>query len=126
MKRSIIAAMLALFVVGISVFGQFRVRCCGEEIINSMETIERHLEAGDRAAALNATQRFLLRWEKMHGEICLYLQHDHLDPLENVFSVLPFYVENDLTDTAIAECRLAAAHTQHILRSERISYENLL
>ncbi|MGN0478480.1 MAG: DUF4363 family protein [Hominenteromicrobium sp.] len=49
-----------------------------------------------------------------------------MDPLENVFAVLPYYIEQGEISLARAECLLAQNVTEHILKTERVTLENLL
>ena len=65
-------------------------------------------------------------WETIHGQLCLFLQHEHLDPLESVFAVLPYYIEQGEIALAQSECRLVRSVTEHILKTERVTLENIL
>ena len=84
------------------------------------------LAEGDTEQALKISEEFQAEWETIHGQLCLFLQHEHLDPLESVFAVLPYYIEQGEITLAQSECRLVRSVTEHILKTERVTLENIL
>ena len=49
-------------------------------------------------------------WEKIHDKLCVFLPHEHLEPLENIFAVLPYYIEQEEVSLARAECQMVKKH----------------
>lgn len=126
MKRVAAAAVLLVLALGVSLYGRFLTEHSTDEIIGTMQHIDVLLEENDTAAALELSEKFQKRWEKLHRRLCLFLQHEELDPLENTFAVLPYYIRADSIDRARAECRLVISVTEHIELTERINFENIL
>ena len=126
MKRIAAAAVLAAAVLGICVFGRIVTKKQTERIIGVMAEIDNLLENEENGRALEISEDFLAEWESMHGQLCLFLQHAHLDPLESVFAILPYYIEQEEISLARSECRLVQTVAEHILKAERITLENIL
>lgn len=53
-------------------------------------------------------------WEKIHDKLCVFLPHEHLEPLENIFAVLPYYIEQEEVSLARAECQMVKNTAEHI------------
>ena len=64
-------------------------------------------------------------WEKIHDNLCVFLPHEHLEPLENIFAVLPYYIEQEEVSLARAECQMVKNTAEHIQKTERIAFENV-
>lgn len=126
MKRIITAAFLAAIVLGICLFGRSVTEKQTGRIAAVMEEIGELLAEGDTEQALKISEEFQAEWETIHGQLCLFLQHEHLDPLESVFAVLPYYIEQGEITLAQSECRLVRSVTEHILKTERVTLENIL
>lgn len=126
MKRVIAAAFLVVLAIAICLFGRFTTAKHTEEIQTAMAQIDAKLTAGDFAGALEDSRSIQQEWEHIHGQLCLFLQHEHLEPLENVFAVLPYYIEQKEVSLARSECLLVQNVTEHICKTERLTPENLL
>lgn len=126
MKRVITAVIFAVFAVAVCWLGRALTEKHVEEISDTMAQIDSLLEEGDTEQALELSRSFLNEWESIHGQLCLFLQHEHLDPLESVFAVLPYYIEQGEISLARSECRLVQTTTDHILKTERVTIENIL
>lgn len=126
MKRVITALLLAVFAVCVCLVGSAVTDYRTQAIVEAMNEIEEHIQNGDSEGALQLSQNLQKDWEGMHGQLCLFLQHEHLDPLESIFAVLPYYLEQGDLSTAQKECELARTVTEHIIKTERISLENIL
>ena len=126
MKRIAAAAVLAAVVLGICVFGRVMTERQTERIAGVMAEIDTLLADGEKERALEISEDFLAEWESIHGQLCLFLQYAHLDPLESVFAILPYYIEQDEISLARSECRLVQTVTEHILKTERVTLENIL
>ena len=61
-------------------------------------------------------------WEKIHDKLCVFLPHEHLEPLENIFAVLPYYIEQEEVSLARAECQMVKNTAEHS-KTERIAFE---
>lgn len=126
MKRVITAIILTVLTLALAFTGK---KIATDSILFIQETmtqIDTDLEKGNYAQALETSQTFLEEWDKHHGRMCIFLQHDHLDPLENIFALLPYYIEHNEIVIARANCRTVCTVTEHILKTEQITVENLL
>lgn len=126
MKRVVTAAVLAAFAFAVCIFGRSITAKHTEKITETMAQIDTALAQGDTDKALEISKAFQSEWESMHGQLCLFLQHEHLDPLESVFAVLPYYIEQNEISLVRSECRLVQNTTEHIIKTERITPENIL
>lgn len=126
MKRILAAAALAIVACAVCIFGRCVTEKHTERIAGVMEQIDEKLAQGDTDGALDLSRAIQKDWEDMHGQLCLFLQHEHLEPLENVFVVLPYYIEHNEISLARAECLMVQNVTEHILKTERLTPENLL
>ena len=44
---------------------------------------------------------------------------------ENIFAVLPYYIEQEEVSLARAECQMVKNTAEHIQKTERIAFENV-
>ncbi len=126
MKRIIAAIILTLMIFAIGFTGKMLTNQSINYIQSSIGKIDNALSEGDMLRASRECNDFLKQWEKHHGFLCMYLQHEHLDPLENIFSVLPYYIEQEEIIPAQAECRRIISITEHVRKNEQITLENIL
>ena len=126
MRRIIAAIILTFMIVAVGLTGRYLTNQSIYYIQMSMKKIDTALSDGNEKEALQVCNNFLQQWEKHHGRLCMFLQHEHLDPIENIISVLPFYIEKGDSIPAQAECRTVISITEHILKTERVSLENIL
>ena len=126
MRRILAAIILTVAALTVSLTGRLLTDDSITYIQQSMSEIDSLLSENKTHEALQTCGSFLQEWENHHGRLCMFLQHEHLDPLENIFAVLPFYIEQGETVLARAECRTAISLTEHIDKTERISFENIL
>ena len=75
--------------------------------------------------ALEESRKLQADWEKIHDKLCVFLPHEHLEPLENIFAVLPYYIEQEEVSLARAECQMVKNTAEHIQKTERIAFENV-
>lgn len=126
MKRIITAAVLTVSIIVLAFTGRWIAQDSIRQIQSAMEQIDTALAADDTEQALKTSEEFLQEWDRHHGRMCLFLQHDHLDPLENVFALLPFYIQSGEILLARAECKGVRTITDHILKTEQVTIENIL
>ncbi len=126
MRRIIAAVILSVMILAVSLTGRIMTNKSISHIQSAMNDIDRHLSERNMDAALRDCDSFLIEWEKHHSRLCMFLQHEHLDPLENIFAVLPYYIEQGEVVLAQAECRTVQSITEHIIRTEQITIENIL
>lgn len=75
--------------------------------------------------SLGGKPKIAADWEKIHDKLCVFLPHEHLEPLENIFAVLPYYIEQEEVSLARAECQMVKNTAEHIQKTERIAFENV-
>lgn len=126
MRRIAAAAILTLMIIGIGLSGRILTEKSINYVQTSMHSIDISLSNGDTHKATQECRAFLEHWDKQHGLLCMFLQHEHLDPIENILAVLPFYIEQDEIILARAECRTLISITEHIRKTEQITLENIL
>lgn len=126
MKRVIASIVLLLLAVGVSVTGHLVTARDTGEIIESMKHIEQLAAAGDMEGAAEQSEAFVARWEVLHSRLCLFLQHEDLDPLESIFAVLPHYARAGEQTLVRAECRMVITIAEHIEKTEQPQLENIL
>ena len=126
MKRIIAAAVLTCSIIVLAFIGRRIATDNIQKIQTAMEQVDTSLAAGNTAQALRVSEQFLENWDKHHGRLCLFLQHDHLDPLESTFSLLPYYIQEGEIMLARAECKNVRTVTDHILKTEMVTLENIL
>lgn len=126
MKRVIAAISLTVLILLLCLYGKHVTQEGLYLVQDTMEQIEIDLANGETESALQRSETFLSEWDAHHGRMCLFLQHEHLDPLESVFAVLPYYIEQNEITLARAECRMVRTMTEHILKTEQITLENIL
>ena len=102
MKRMAFSIVLAVFAVAVCIFGYCNTARSANTLIVSAENIDRLL-----------------------SELCVFLPHEHLEPLENIFAVLPYYIEQEEVSLARAECQMVKNTAEHIQKTERIAFENV-
>lgn len=83
------------------------------------------LSDGEAEKALVESRKLQADWEKIHDKLCVFLPHEHLEPLENIFAVLPYYIEQEEVSLARAECQMVKNTAEHIQKTERIAFENV-
>lgn len=125
MKRAIAAAIVLLLMILTALYGQITVTETIGAIQEKILSIDDALASNDIESALSDCYELLNSWEGYHSRLCLFLQHEHLDPLENVFALLPYYIECGDIVPASAECKLVYTETEHILKTERPALENI-
>ena len=106
MKRMAFSIVLAVFAVAVCIFGY----------CNTARSAKKALEESRKLQA---------DWEKIHDKLCVFLPHEHLEPLENIFAVLPYYIEQEEVSLARAECQMVKNTAEHIQKTERIAFENV-
>ena len=126
MKRVVTAALLAVFVLVICTACRMVTEKQVERITDTMVQLDEALLLGKTDEALEISQAFLKDWEGIHDQLCLFLQHEHLDPLENIFSVLPYYIAQGEITLARAQCRTVETTANHILKTEHVTLHNIL
>ena len=126
MKRVFAAIVLTLLILLLCVCGRMVTHSSIQTMQETMAEIESELTQGNTEIALLKSKSFLTEWESTHGNLCLFLQHAQLDSLEKIFAVLPYYIEQEKILEACAECKIAQAIAEHILKTEQISLENIL
>ena len=126
MRRITAAVILTVLILAVSFTGRIMTNNSISYIQSAMHDIDRHLSEGNTDAARQVCDAFLVEWEKHHDRLCMFLQHEHLDPLENILAVLPYYIEQGEIVLAQAECRTVQSITEHITRTEQITLENIL
>ena len=126
MKRIATAFILTVLIFALAFAGRYIATKSIVSIQTAMEQIDTDLAVGNKEQALETSRAFLEEWDKHHGRMCIFLQHDHLDPLETIFALLPYYIEHDDITLARANCKTVRTVTEHILKTEQITVENLL
>lgn len=126
MKRIYIAAALAILTLAVCFSARLLTKYETQYIIESVQDIDKAIESGDHDHALEQSMELRASWESIHDKLCIVLQHDHLDTLENIFAVLPHYIEKEEYILAGAECKRAITMTEHLDRAERLTFENIL
>ena len=111
MKRMAFSIVLAVFAVAVCIFGYCNTARSANTLIVS--------------AALVESRKLQADWEKIHDKLCVFLPHEHLEPLENIFAVLPYYIEQEEVSLARAECQMVKNTAEHIQKTERIAFENV-
>ena len=84
--------VLAVFAVAVCIFGYCNTARSANTLIVSAENIDRLLSDGEAEKALEESRKLQADWEKIHDKLCVFLPHEHLEPLENIFAVLPYYI----------------------------------
>ena len=95
MKRMAFSIALAVFAVAVCIFGYCNTARSANTLIVSAENIDRLLSDGEAEKALEESRKLQADWEKIHDKLCVFLPHEHLEPLENIFAVLPYYIEQE-------------------------------
>lgn len=126
MKRILAAAALTITIFALSFYGKHATESSIRMIQDTVMQIDTALADGNSEHALTLSRAFLLEWEKHHDKMCLFLQHEHLDPLENIFALLPYYIEQGDIVLARAECLSVRTAAEHLLKTERLTLENIL
>lgn len=126
MKRIVTSIILLALSVSVCIIGQRLTYHYTAQISDTMEQIDTALSKGESAKALILSEELVAGWEGMHQNLCLFLQHEHLDPLENIFAVLPLYIEQGNYDLARTECKIVKDVSEHIQKTERIAIANIL
>ncbi len=126
MKRVATAALLAALVLALCIGCRIVMERQIGRITDTMDQIDASLAAGDTVEALEISREFLRKWDAMHDQLCYFIQHEHLDPLENVFAVLPYYIEQGEISLARAQCRIVQTAAGHIMKTERVTPSNIL
>ncbi|MGN0479200.1 MAG: hypothetical protein ACI4GO_07180, partial [Hominenteromicrobium sp.] len=78
MKRILAAAVLAVFACAVCMYGRSITAARTAEIVDAVVQIDGHLSQGENDTALALSRRLQADWEEMHGQLCLFLQHEHL------------------------------------------------
>ena len=125
MKRMTFSIVLAVFAVAVCIFGYCNTARSANTLIVSAENIDRLLSDGEAEKALEESRKLQADWEKIHDKLCVFLPHEHLEPLENIFAVLPYYIEQEEVALARAECQMVKNTAEHIQKTERIAFENV-
>ena len=125
MKRMAFSIILAVFAVAVCIFGYCNTARSANTLIVSAENIDRLLSDGEAEKALEESRKLQADWEKIHDKLCVFLPHEHLEPLENIFAVLPYYIEQEEVSLARAECQMVKNTAEHIQKTERIAFENV-
>ena len=102
MKRMAFSIVLAVFAVAVCIFGYCNTARSANTLIVSAENIDRLLSDGEAEKALEKSRKLQADWEKIHDKLCVFLPHEHLEPLENIFAVLPYYIEQEEVSLARA------------------------
>ena len=89
MKRMAFSIILAVFAVAVCIFGYCNTARSANTLIVSAENIDRLLSDGEAEKALEESQKLQADWEKMHDKLCVFLPHEHLEPLENILPCYP-------------------------------------
>lgn len=95
MKRMAFSIVLAVFAVAVCTFGYCNTTRSANTLIVSAGNIDRLLSDGEAEKALEESRKLQADWEKIHDKLCVFLPHEHLEPLENIFAVLPYYIEQE-------------------------------
>ena len=96
-----------------------------DDLTVSDMSADRLLSDGEAEKALEESRKLQADWEKIHDKLCVFLPHEHLEPLENIFAVLPYYIEQEEVSLARAECQMVKNTAEHIQKTERIAFENV-
>ena len=125
MKRVIFSIALVIFAAAVCIFGYYNISRSAKTLILSAERIDSFIIQNQTEEALNESRALKDEWEKMHSKLCVFLPHEHLEPLENILAVLPYYIEQKEYSLARAECRVVKSTAEHIQKTERIALENI-
>lgn len=89
MKRMAFSIVLAVFAVAVCIFGYCNTARSANTLIVSAENIDRLLSDGEAEKALEESRKLQADWEKIHDKLCVFLPHEHLEPLENNLPCCP-------------------------------------
>lgn len=89
MKRMAFSIVLAVFAVAVCIFGYCNTARSANTLIVSAENIDRLLSDGEAEKALEESRKLQADWEKIHDKLCVFLPHEHLEPLETFLPCCP-------------------------------------
>lgn len=126
MKRMIAAAVLAVVITALAVWGRLAVDGNVTAIERLLTAAYNSAEAGDTEAAAEYAAAAEQRLVGCEGYLSVFIDHSLIYELGESVSRLSLMVRSEHAEDFLAECAAARTMATHILRADRPALTNIL
>ncbi len=126
MKSLIISLVIAIAIVGSSIFYQAHLNSVSKELISKNDKIEESIKKGDYIAAKNLTDDSMAYLEKQRTILAATDNHEVLDKIEMNLNELYEYIKGSQETDAMSKCSVLRFLYEHLPKNYELKLENIL
>ena len=126
MKRMAAAAVLAVLIIVLAVWGRLSVDRNISAVEGLLTAAYNSAKAGDLEAAAKYAAAAEQRLVSCEGYLSVFIDHSLIYELGVSVSRLPLVVRSEHTEDFLAECAAARTMVTHVLRADRPALTNIL
>lgn len=126
MKSLIISLVIAIAIIGSSIFYQAHLNSVSKELISKNDKIEESIKKGDYIAAKNLTDDSMAYLEKQRTILAATDNHEVLDKIEMNLNELYEYIKGSQETDAMSKCSVLRFLYEHLPKNYELKLENIL
>lgn len=126
MKRIIIAVTAIVLSIATAFAGFFWVKHTCDKLEAKLIKIAESAQNGKKEKVKEEVENLDELWEKVHGVIESFVNHNEIDRLEETIKTLPTYAKQGDMERVMQQTDLAINELRHIVRDETPLISNIL
>ncbi len=126
MRLLVILTLIMVVMIGLGFYVEHGLSNLVENVLSDLEESEKHLTAGNLAAANETLVKAQKQWHKAQKQWNPFIYNTDLEELEAALSRLIAYVQTDNLSHAQVELSYIRTRLRQIHQQERLTLENIL
>ena len=126
MKRVIIAAILLSAIIFASVFSYIQVRRIRNDVILKIDSLNNLIQEQQYETAVGLADDLYDYWELEEGTLVHYVRHSYIDEISKLIARLPALVKGELYVDFLADLDSIRWQIDHVWKTERPVWNNIL
>ena len=126
MRSFIISLVIAVLIVGGTVFSTYRIEVVSRKILDDNKKVVDAVNAEDYKKAKDLAQHMAEYVDDKKMSLSLIMDHGDLDKIEQGVAELQGYIEGEAKFDSIAKCKFLDVLIRHLPRNYKLKIENVL
>lgn len=126
MRSFIISLVIAVLIVGGTVFSTYRIEVVSRKILDDNKKVVDAVNEEDYKKAKDLAQHMAEYVDDKKMSLSLIMDHGDLDKIEQGVAELQGYIEGEAKFDSIAKCKFLDVLIRHLPRNYKLKIENVL
>lgn len=124
MGRIVTASVMIVLTLALGIFTTLYTDSSAQTIIENIEKLRESID-GETYQTDALAEQLTDTWEKRNFVMSLYTKHSELEQLDASISRLKSLVDEDEIRQAVIECDRAIFYSEHLIKAEHATIENI-